>query len=82
MALSGHEEFIQGKIFGPFENDCQVRGRGKLIQVYDPDTRAGQAYWEYEDEENRDTGFVPAGAKVRVVKAHVAFLSLASQASP
>jgi len=83
MALRGQPEFIQGKIFGPFETACQVDGKGKLIQVYDPKTWPGSpAYWEYEDEENPGFSHVPAGCKVRVVKALVAFIPLASQASP
>lgn len=80
-ALRGEEEFIQGKIFGPFAVDTQVQCKGRLIQIYDPTTDPNSpAFWEYEDEQNREMGFIPAHHVVRVVKAHVAFILPASQA--
>jgi len=74
-ALRGEEELVQAKIFEAVDYDRQIRGKGKLIQVYDPGTDPSSLpYWEYEDESNRATGSVPAYHVVRVVKAHLAFI--------
>jgi len=82
-ALRGEEEFISGKIFPAVSFDRHVRGKGKLIQVYDPGKDSSSpAYWEYEDEHNRETGFVPKEHEVRVVKAHMWFIQPAPGVPP
>lgn len=74
-ALRGEEEFIHGKVFDAVDADRTIRCKGKLIQVYDPTQDAScPPYWEYEDENRRETGLVPKYHEVRVVKAHVAFI--------
>jgi len=74
-ALRGEEELVQAKIFEAVNYDRNIKGKGKLIQIYDPNTDPNSLpYWEYEDESNRATGSVPAYHVVRVVKAHLAFI--------
>lgn len=82
-ALRGEEELVQAKIFEAVDHDRKIQGRGTLIQVYDPSTDPSEPpYWEYEDEQNSVTAFVPAYHVVRVVKARLAFISSASEALP
>jgi hypothetical protein len=74
-ALNGEPEFIEGKIFEGVNYDRKIRGKGTLIQIYDPTKdMSTPPYWEYEDENREETHDVPAGHKVRVVTATLQFI--------
>jgi hypothetical protein len=74
-ALNGEPEFIEGKIFEGVNYDRKIRGKGTLIQIYDPTKdMSTPPYWEYEDENREETHDVPAGHKVRVVTATIQFI--------
>jgi hypothetical protein len=73
QALKGKEEFIEGIIFEGVDHARNIRGKGKLIQIYDP-SKDSPAYWEHEDEHRYASHAVPAGYKVRVVAATVQFI--------
>ena len=51
----------------------QITGRGKLIQVYDPEDKDSPPYWEHENPSENATHDVPAGYKIYVVDATVKF---------
>ncbi len=50
-----------------------ITGRGKLIQVYDPEDKDSPSYWEHENTSQNATHDVPAGYKIYVVDATVKF---------
>lgn len=74
-ALKGEPETISNTfIFQGVDYARKISGKGKLIQIYDPTKdMSTPPYWEYENEEKGDTKDVPAGYKVRVVKATIWF---------
>lgn len=51
----------------------KVRGKGKLIQIYDP-SKESAAYWEHEDKNRYASHDVLAWYKVRVVAATIQFI--------
>lgn len=74
-ALQGDYEYIKTKLFEAADHKRNIRGKGKLIQIYDPEAdMKSPPYWEHEDESNFDTHDIPAGFKVRVVAATVKFI--------
>lgn len=74
-ALRGESETITNTfIFPGAEFARKITGKGKLIQIYDPaKDMSTPPYWEYENENKESTKDVPAGYKVRVVKATIWF---------
>lgn len=69
-------------IFEAVDYDRNITDRGKLIQVYDPNTDpSSPPYCEYKDEVNQTTISIPAHHVVRVVKARLAFIQSASGVS-
>lgn len=74
LALKGEPEYIKLKLFEGVDHDRNIKGKGKLIQIYDPKAdMKSPPYWEYEDESEVDAHDVPAGYEVRVVAATVHF---------
>jgi hypothetical protein len=74
-ALRGESETITNTfIFQGADFARKITGKGKLIQIYDPTKdMSTPPYWEYEIESKESTIDVPAGYKVRVVKATIRF---------
>ncbi|KMP02025.1 hypothetical protein CIRG_02164 [Coccidioides immitis RMSCC 2394] len=73
-ALKGEWEYIKTKLFEEVTYTRNITGKGKLIQIYDPNASMDSpAYWEWEEEHKVETSDVPAGYKVRVVAATVKF---------
>ncbi|EER41763.1 conserved hypothetical protein [Histoplasma capsulatum H143] len=73
-ALKGEWEYIKTKLFEKVDYRRNITGKGKLIQIYDPNANMDSPpYWEWEDENTVNTSDIPAGHKVRVVAATVKF---------
>jgi len=73
-ALRGEDEYINGKIFEGVDYSRNIAGKGKLIQVYDPNAdMSSPPYWEHEDPSKNGSSEVPAKYEVRVVGATVKF---------
>lgn len=55
--------------------DRRIKCKGRLIQIYGPtEPERTPPFWEDDDEGNYGVHFVPKKYKIRVVKAHIAFV--------
>lgn len=73
--MRGDLEEIKTKLFDEVQHPRTIRGKGKLIQIYDPRADMGSAaYWEWEKENEFAEHDVPPGYKVRVVGGTIAFI--------